>query len=307
MKKNLGALLVVVTVVALLASCASMQWVSRPRPPVIGQLSNARSLGVAVYATRLKLSEHLLVKVGKGDYWAPTDVGAFANKVALRYTSPDAISKFAVNGDNLGALCRKAWVDEMGSADFDLSVLQGLMKPARVMSKSLSGEQVTGGYDSVVEISDALSRRAINAQTITSLGEQYKVDAILIIEPQVYGEVGKVVPEDAKNSSGGKKVKPGNFVLWGTVDYEYELYDAKSGAKITDSSATKSEFPSMISFHAGNDVAADLNVTKEPALDAYLNGPKFLDLYVAPAKAAVIPWVTLFKPHYLASFEEVKK
>ncbi len=304
MKKNLCALAVIVTVLFLLSSCAAMQWVSSPRQPVITQLAGVPSLGIASYPARLGANDHVLVKVG-GDYYTPIEVNGLTNKVAMRYTSPDAISKFSVNAQNLASLCRKVWVAELGNRDFDFTVLKG-MKPGRIMGQSLTGDASAGGYQSVVDIPDPLTRKSFSADTMKSLGQKYKVDAIVIIDPRVYGEIGRVVPEFVEHPS-GKQVRPGNFVLRGFVDYDYELYDAKTGVKITDSSQTKAEFDTMMGLQQLEDSIVDLNLTGEPDLSAYLNGPQFLPVYSGPMKAAMIPWLSLFKPHYLATLEEVKK
>jgi len=40
---------------------------------------------------------------------------------------------------------------------------------------------------------------------------------------------------------------------------------------------------------------------------AFLRRPDFLNPYEGPMRTAMIPCITLFKPHYLATLEEVTK
>ncbi len=285
--------------------CASMEWRAAPQAPIIKELGSVKSLGILSFTPVLPANRHILVKVDKTFYVA-TELDGVQNKVAMLYIAPDAVSAFFVNKANLAALCRDTGVAMIGGKEaLDYPVSKGFTI-SRVMGQPLtpeSGGAGIAGYTAVTAITEVLDRQKVTAQDIVGLGAKYGVDAVLGLEPHVYGEIGQVSPL-LSSSKFGKDVPVGTFILNAHVDYEYALYDARTGKKITDSFDMRAPYDTLSN---PDDDITDLGLRDVKTVSSFLGGSRYLELFGEPVKRALIPYLTLFRSCYVATLQEVEK
>jgi hypothetical protein len=290
------------------AGCASLEWRTAPRAPAIKELGSVKSLGVFSFTPVLRPFGRFLIKSDK-TFYVPIEIEGLRRKVALLYTSPEAITLFAANADSLATLCREVSSGEIGNTGaFDYDVSKGYAR-SRVMGRPLPEDSASPveegmrGYDFVAVITESFDRDAVTARNIIDLGESYGVDAVLGLELTAIGEIGRVSDQPSRETF-GKDVPIGNFVLLVHVGYEYALFDAGTGAKITDSTDTRPEYSTL---SKPEDAIVDLGTKDIDALSAFLSGSRYIDLFAEPMKRALVPYLTLFRSTYIATLQEVKK
>ncbi len=293
-------------VLLALAACASLEWVASPQPPLIKELSTVKTLAVACTTTRLAENDHLLVKVGRGDFYNPTEINGVGYLVSMLYSSPQAINDFSVNGDALSGLCRDTAVELIGGkGSFDYYMYKGL-SVMRVMGQSIDGATPAGGYQKVVAVPQYLSPDPIAADQVARIGSDLGADAVLVITPKVYGEIGQLSTRQSKSSPTPdlSSLKPGDFILraWFTMDFR--LYDGRSGVKIADSSGVKPQFDTLIGI--GKDVRP-LNISNLAAAKSLVLSPDYLKLFKDPIKTGMLPYLTLFRPVFLGVMQKVEE
>jgi hypothetical protein len=300
MRKILLAL--VISVAALcLAGCASMEWVSSLKPAQIARLSGARAIGVVVLPVKTLESTGWAVKI-LGDFYTPTEIPEIPYKVAMIYASPAAVTELAVTKDTLASLWRDAAAQLIGGeTDFDAAFPRGFGS-VRLMSQSLTGEKAPRAYDTVVPITDAVPP-SLTAEAITSIGAAYGVDAVLALQPTVYGEIGMVLTFATEKDMSGA-VKPGDFFLRSKVSMSYVLFDGKSGAVITDSTATPAPYAPREAKRA---VITKLPVTDVAGLKAFAASGAYPALWKDRFQEVLIPSLPLFRPVYVGVMEAVQK
>jgi hypothetical protein len=305
MKSRLPIVTAAAVVLLALAACASMEWVSSPQPPVVKELAGVKTLGVACTAARTGANDHLLLKIGSGDFYNPIEITGVPYAVAILYDSPQAIKDFSVTPESLGALCRNVAVKLIAdTGSFDYYQFKGL-SVTRLMGRSIGGETAAGSYDTVVAIQDLVPVGSLTADAAARLGSSYGVDSILVIEPTVYGEIGQMTRQASKSGSmDSSAFKSGDFILRTWVKLEFRLYDGKSGAKISDSNAVKAQFDTMLPI--GKDVYP-LPVSSLQLARALVLSADYLKLFTDPMQKGILPYLTLFRPVYLATLQKTEQ
>ena len=306
MKKKFPFISIAAFVLLILAACASMEWVSAPQPPLIKELSGVKTLAVACTTTRLAENDHLLVKVGRGDFYNPTELAGIGYLVSILYDSPQAINDFSVNGDALSGLVRDTALEMIGSrASFDFIQLKGL-SVMRIMGQSMDGATPAGGYKKVAAVPQLLSPDPLAADQVARIGSSLGAEAVLVITPTVYGEIGQLSNRQSNSSPTPdlSALKPGDFILRAWFSMDFRLYDGRSGVKIADSAAVKPQFDTMIGI--GKDVRP-LKMTSLAAAKSLVLSPDYLKLFQDPVKTGMLPYLTLFRPVFLASMQKVEE
>jgi len=288
------------------AGCSTMEWRTTPRPPAIKELEGVRTLGVFSFTPVLRPYGRWLIKNTKY-FYMPIQIPRVKYKVALLHTSPEAITSFAVNAENLAALCREVAAREIGNpGDFDYGVSKGWDKNrlmGRPLPDSPADAEGAGGYDSVVVITETFNRGAITAEEVVGLGEAYGVDAVLGLEPAVIGEIGKL--SDLRSLEDyGKDVAIGSFVLLTKMDYEFTLFDARTGAKMAESPETRPQY-STVAYPDDN--VTDLGTSDMDELSAFLSGSGYLELFDGIMTRALVPYLTLFRQIHVATLQKSVK
>ncbi len=304
MEKKTFLVFAAVLVFLGLAGCASMEWRTESRPPAIKELEGVKTLGVFSFTPVLRPYGRWLIKTGT--FNTPIQIPRLRYKVALLHTSPEAITDFAVNPENLAGMCREVAAREIGNpGDFDYEVSQGWDK-SRLLGRPLpasDAEEGAGGYDSVIVITETFKRGAITAEDVVGLGQAYGVDAVLGLEPTLIGEIGKLSDQRSQEDY-GKNVPIGNFVLLTKVDYEFTLFDARTGAKMAESPGTRPQYSTVA---RPDDNVTDLGISDMNELNAFLSGSGYLELFDGILTRALVPYLTLFRKTHVATLKKVEK
>jgi hypothetical protein len=290
-----------------IAGCAAMEWRSAPREPAIKALQGAQSLGVFSFTPELSPFGRFLIKTEK-HYYMAISVSWMKQKIALVYLSPEAMTDFSVNAEALAALSSAVTAREIGNADgFDYSVwksgVNSRLLGAPLLEPSAEESGQTRGFDSVVAIGESFTRGSATPERIKGLGEKYGVDFLLGIKPAFIAEIG-LVTDQRSTWDYGKEVPIGNFILMTQISLEYVLYDAGTGAKVTDSSATLPQFSTIVD---PMDNITDLGIKDMDELNAFLSGTGYIAKFEEPFKKALAPYLSLFRPLHVATLQEVKK
>jgi hypothetical protein len=306
MKRSFPVISLAAVILMALAACASLEWVSSPQPAVIKELSTVKTLAVACTTARLAENDHLLVKIGRGDFYNPTDLNGVPYQVSILYESPHAIGDFSVKGDALAALVRDTAAGLIGdTGSFDYPQVKGLSM-TRVMGRSIDGATPAGSYEKVLTIPDLLSPDPLPADQVARLGSTYGAQAVLVITPTVFGEIGQLSTRTSRSggSMDNASLKPGDFILRAWFKMEYRLYDGRNGAKIADSTGVKPQFETMIGI--GRDVYP-LQISTLPAAKALVLSPDYIKLFKDPVKTGMLPFLTLFRPVFLGTVQKAEQ
>jgi hypothetical protein len=287
----------VVACCAAMSACVTMQWVFSRQGPVVPELGAVRTLGIAVFDPVLKSNDHLLIRVG-GPLYNPVDLDGVTRKVALVALAPEAASKFAVNRDVLARMCLDVWEREIGTAHrFDYAVSNGLTL-TRILGQGAEGDPIPTGYDAVRAVPERLNRQGASEAAIGDICLRYAVDALLVVEPSVYAEVGQVSSLQSAHAI-GKEIEPGNFILRAQVAYQYVLFDGKSGTAITDSTRSKPQYDTR---QPPETWIIDLGPSSPQSIIGFLNSPRYVKLFPQPMQEALKPYLTLFRTCAVAVF-----
>jgi hypothetical protein len=289
---------------ALFTGCASLEWRSGLRPRGISKLDGVKRFGVFSFTPSLVPYGRIFL-VKSGTYYIPFAVPGLRTKVALLHTSPEAMTDFGVTAEVIGNLTAEMGAREIGAtADFDYEVWEDGRK-SRLMGAPLPDAEAAAGeeaasYESVTSIPEVLSRGDARPETIKRLGRDYGVEVLLGLEPTVTAEIGRVT--DAPSDEVQVKAVPiGNFVLLTRISMGYVLYDATTGARMTDSDGTRPAYSTAPRFGDG---IWDLGINDLRELNAFLARKEYAGAFDEPLKKAFIPYLGLFRQLYVATLQE---
>jgi hypothetical protein len=196
MSAFLPAVLGAAVSLCLLGACSSLGGKPLPGASIISELASKERLGIAAGVSHLGANEHALRRTG-GSLSEPIDLEGVSHLVAILSAAPDAASRYAVTAASLAAMSRRIWMEEIG--------------PGRAR-----------------EIEDPAVSLTAPEDLMRDLAARHGVDAILVLEPSVYAEVGYVTEQDSA-SPFGRDIPVGNWLLRVLVAHELALFDAETG------------------------------------------------------------------------------
>ncbi len=308
MKKIITVAVVVAAALAVAgcASLGSMKLVATPSGPSIEQLAEVKRLGVASFEPVLRGNDHTII-VKAGQYYAPIEIDGVTRTVALLYKAPDAITQFAVNKDSAAKLCREVVARQLGMAgDFDYTVSGKGVAAVRILGRDPEGgAAIESGYDAVKDIGQTLGRKQVTADAVARIAQASGVQAVLFVEPRLYGEVGLVTAAPSK-SSFGKEVPQGNFILRGWAELDWALYDGASGKLLADASTVRSPYSFGPGFRPEERIV-DLAIRDVGAVNTFLAGPQYLKACDGMLRNALVTYLPMFRRVYLGQYVKVEK
>lgn len=294
----------------LFLSCGTYIWVTEKEKPGIAALATAKALGVGQFAIDIQDDPHALVKINDNiDEWSIVGgIAGTTNEAHVIIKSPEAASDFAVREELLRKIVQDnlvAWLS--GKKSFTMSAVTG-WHLERITDQDTEGMKIEDlpAVVNMTQVVDSL----MESEKVISLGEQYDVDLILGGEIKVTAEILKATDEPNKDSVtiGDAPLKvAGEYGLLIDITFDYGLYDAKSGALITDSRKTTTKYvnPSLIE----NNI---IGLTTVPAgnyaaLIEFLNSPTYLQLYEDRLNTLLLNYLYLFRSHYRSFQQKVEK
>jgi hypothetical protein len=265
--------------------------------PGIAELARFKTLGIATFDPVLPGNEHALRK-NDGDFYEPVDVEGVASSVAILCKAPEAASRFAVTPAVLAKMCRQVCVKEIGETHaFEYTLGRGL-RIDRILGSTPGGEAIAPGYSEVKEIAEPFgSWGSAEGSRIRALGSRHGVAGLLVLEPSVYAEVGRVV-EQAAQSSFGREITVGNFVLRTAVSYRYALFDARTGSCVTTSDRTP---PAYDTSARPEDLVIDLGPSAARLILDFMATREYASLFAQPLREALKPYLSLFRACVIAT------
>ena len=195
-------------------------------------------------------------------------------------------------------MCRQIWVKEIGETHaFDYPLGSGF-RIARILGNTPDGEAIPSGYSEVKDIAEPFgSWGSAEESWIRALGRRYGVAGLLVLEPSVYAEVGQVA-EQAAQSSFGREITVGNFLLRAAVSYRYALFDARTGRLITSSERTP---PAYDTTARPEDLIVDLGPSAPQRILDFMTTPEYAALFDQPLREASKPFLSLFRACVIAT------
>jgi hypothetical protein len=258
----------------LLAACTST---GRVQPvPAIPELASIKSLGIEACTPRLADNEHVLRRID-GCLFDPVDMEGVSHLVAILSPSPEAASRFSVTPASLAATCRRIWVKEVISA---------------YAVESETGPRGDGphaaGLEEVKDIGDPGICLEASREEMRALAARHGVEALLVVEPSVYAEVGYVTEQES-GSPFGKDIPVGSFILRTVISYAFALFSAETG-KIT----TSLDVPGA-ALPGAETCLFDLGPMTPRQLLSFMDTEDYAGLFEQALREALKPLLPLFR------------
>ncbi|MGA2480513.1 MAG: hypothetical protein ABSG63_17315 [Spirochaetia bacterium] len=270
-----SAIAAIAAPLCLLAACTTTGMAHVRAVPAIPELASIRRLGIAACTPRLAENEHVLRRTD-GGLFDPVDLEGVSHLVALLSPSPDAASRFSVTPASLAASCRRIWVKEVGSAH----AFDGETGPRGDGQRAAGLEEVKGIGDPGVCL-DA------SQEEMRALAACHGVEALLVVEPSVYAEVGYVTEQES-GSPFGKDIPVGSFLLRTVISYAFALFSAETG-NIT----TSLEMPG-VALPGAETCLFDLGPMTSRQLLSFMNTEDYAELFEQALREALKPLLPLF-------------
>ncbi|MBN2353065.1 MAG: hypothetical protein JXD23_10890 [Spirochaetales bacterium] len=305
MKKSIAML---VCACAVLAGCASMVYVTEKTPPEIKELSSVKTLGVARFKLTLENNHYITMKVGNEE-GAGIIGGSYegVDKVVLIVVpAPEAAGDFYVTRDKLPGIAQAAWVDYLsGNVPYEYKGVAPGFKMETITSADEKGNPVTG-HPTVVSLAKTLDPFKDDAAAVTGLAAESGADVVLAGEMTVYADVVKATAKPVTTGMSNISLAPNQYAVKATVTYEWALFDGKSGKRIADSRSNRVKFLNPDQFENHLFPLPVAQVRGKNDLDKFMASPEYEQLFKKSLSSSVIPYLYLFVPHYLGTFQEAK-
>jgi hypothetical protein len=176
----------------------------------------------------------------------------------------------------------------------------------RVASRTDEGEKIKFNQD-VVKIPVIVDEETAGTK-IKNLGKKYGVDAILGGTIEVYAEIIRSTGEENDDTFfTDVQLSEGQYALKLEVYLEWTLYDARSGAVISNNDKAKSEFVAM--QMAEKTIYPLPNVIPGDFKDLYrfIASTQYAEFFRKAIQDKIKEYAYLFIPHYRMIREEVKE
>lgn len=281
-------------------SCGTL--VTVKEDPFAGGTQTIQNVGVARFAITLKGNPHALMKIGDAEEHSIIGgISGIQTICTVVVKAPDALKNYAVTKSSLGKINQDAWIEILSGKDYNITLIEGLMTIHKFSNKSPDGMTVDG-YSSVVPIDEILGTSE-SSSTIREIGEAYPVDAVLAGEAEVLAEILRSTGEtDPDKDDQDRTFFRNEFIINFNVYYDWVLYDAKSGDKISSLDDMTIKY-SELSSPGSNYKVLPLPAGNYDKLFDFLNGQEFGEYILLESIPRVSAHAHYLMPHYHQYYE----
>jgi len=310
MKKRTVMYSLLTALALITAGCLNLTYVTEQSAPAIRLMATSGTVGIVPFNVTIEMNHHILATIGdmEGAILVGETYGGVDKQVMVVVKAPDAATRYYVTADKLSILGRDVWADYLsGNQPFDYTGVDDHWRMERIMSQDEAGVPMSG-FPETVAVSERLFSLNASPPVVRDLAGRYGVGALLACDMTVYAEVIKATDEeneDPAGPAGRVSLARDQYAVTVEIDYEWALFDGRTGEKIADSTVIPLKF-----FNPEN---ADktifplpLSIRRPYELERFLASREYETYFRQSIVNELQPYLYLFTPHYRGHYVEVE-
>lgn len=310
--KSRSVSLALMSLAALLfVGCANLQLVVSRTDPAVPEMAAAQTVGIAQFTVVAEGSRWITMRVGNEEgasIIGGADYPGSDKVVQIVVSAPDAATRYYMTKDRLASLTQDVWAQYLsGSAPFDYQGVNEKWQAEKIMSSDPEGNAVTG-FPRIVKIRETVDPFRDSGTSVAGIAKNYGVDILLAGTVRVYAEAVKATDKPITTAGMDTvELEPGQYAVRVEINYDWALFDGKTGRKITDSDRSKLKFfnpdrPSSFLFPLSS-----MSVRGKLDLEKLMASSEYQNLFEQGMNTRIVPYLYFFVPHFKGTYEEIKE